>query len=374
MKYLHELQPGQPATESRPELSPEYTYYRTPNGPPQLESLTSWTSTADLFDSCAQKFAELNCLGSRKKTNSGEWTDYEWLTYRQVQERYTKVASGLKQLKLQKGDRVGIYSPTCPEWTLALEGAWRVGMPIVPLYDTLGENVVEYVLGDSECSAVFVHAAKINYLTSSLPKLKTQIKVIVYWGGELQAEDQLNGVPLYSLEKFMQLGEQYPADADHAGLEDTCTLLYTSGTTGTPKGVMLTHRNMLSTVMIDHKQTLDYGFSLSSSDVFLSYLPLAHVFGIVVEQLMFYVGAQIGCWRGDVKLLIEDVATLKPTFFIGAPRVFDRIYKGVMEKVRKGGLIKQALFNFFYYYKQSMIQFDLIQGIFQAFSAAEAEE
>eukprot|EP01024_Parvocaulis_polyphysoides_P034030 TRINITY_DN30148_c0_g2_i3.p1 TRINITY_DN30148_c0_g2~~TRINITY_DN30148_c0_g2_i3.p1 ORF type:complete len:662 (+),score=95.68 TRINITY_DN30148_c0_g2_i3:33-1988(+) len=361
MKYLTELEPGKPATETRPDISPEYCWHLIPNGPPQLETLTSWTSLAQLFDDSVARFGDKNCLGSRKKTESGGWTDYQWLSYRQVQERYIKVASALKWLKLLKGDRVGIYSPTCPEWTIALEGIWRVGMVCVPLYDSLGENVVEYTLDDAECSGIFVHVSKLDNLKESLPRLKTQIKVIVYWAGEY-ADTQLNGIPLYPFDKFMELGDQYPADPDFSGLEDLSTVLYTSGTTGVPKGVMLTHRNILSVVILDKRQVDEYGFKLGSNDVFLSYLPLAHSFGIMVEQLMYHVGAQIGCWRGDVKLLIEDVASLRPTFFIGAPRVFDRVYKGVMDKINKGGLIKQLLFSFFYYYKLTMLQMGYSQS------------
>ncbi|KAH9293530.1 hypothetical protein KI387_041265, partial [Taxus chinensis] len=142
---------------------------------------------------------------------------------------------------------------------------------------------------------------------------------------------------------------------------DICTIMYTSGTTGEPKGVLLTNENIIAEIStIDHLLLITDKV-MTETDVYFSFLPLAHIFDRVIEEYCIYRSASIGFWRGDVKVLVEDIAELKPTIFCGVPRVFDRIYTGINEKISAGGALRKKLFDFAYNYKLSNLQKGLKQ-------------
>eukprot|EP00884_Botryococcus_braunii_P018307 jgi/Botrbrau1/515/Bobra.110_2s0144.1 len=147
----------------------------------------------------------------------------------------------------------------------------------------------------------------------------------------------------------MQKGREAATPSDRACKSDLCTIMYTSGTTGTPKGVMLSHGNLLSTVAgcmagLDQIGAM-FEQRFSPDDVLLSYLPLAHIFDRALEELFLAVGGSIGYWRGQIDGLMEDILELTPTMFPGVPRVFERVFNGVNEKLSKASYLRQGIFK-----------------------------
>ncbi|TMW97583.1 hypothetical protein EJD97_005283, partial [Solanum chilense] len=156
------------------------------------------------------------------------------------------------------------------------------------------------------------------------------------------------GVSLYSWDEFLQVGSKNQYDLPLKEKTDICTIMYTSGTTGEPKGVMISN-NSIVTLIAGVKRFLEsVNEALTMSDVYLSYLPLAHIFDRAIEECFIRHGASIGFWRGDVKLLTEDLGELKPTVFCAVPRVLDRIYSGLQQKISSGGRLRSTLFNIAY--------------------------
>ncbi|KAF5953201.1 hypothetical protein HYC85_011145 [Camellia sinensis] len=190
------------------------------------------------------------------------------------------------------------------------------GLYCVPLYDSLGAGAVEYIICHAEISLTFVEETKIPEVLKTFPNTIKHLKTLVSFGKVTDEQKK---------------GKNEHFDLPIKKKTDTCTIMYTSGTTGDPKGVVISNKSILSIISaVNHSlESMDQGYS--EEDVFLSYLPLAHIFDRVIEELFISIGSSIGFWRGDVKLLIEDIRELKPTILCAVPRVLDRIYSGLTE-------------------------------------------
>ena len=305
------------------------------------------TSLYDMFQQSVSKYPNNKCLGAR----TGKDGAYEWMTYKDVDVKVADIASGMAKVGLKPHGRVGVYGANSPEWMMTMQGCNRMNLYCIPLYDTLGENAIEYIVRHSEASVVFSQASKLSMLAKALPELSSLVHTVVYWGSEDVAgtvnEIEKLGMKVYTLDGLIELGKANPVEASAPKPDDLCTIMYTSGTTGEPKGVELTHASVMATVkslasFLERYANENFN---AHEEVFLSYLPLAHIFDRATEELMLYLGASIGYWRGDIKGLVDDIAALRPTLFAGVPRVFDRIYAGIKEKVDQGSFIKKFLFN-----------------------------
>ncbi|XP_040380952.1 long chain acyl-CoA synthetase 4-like isoform X2 [Oryza brachyantha] len=190
-----------------------------------------------------------------------------------------------------------------------------------------------------------------------LPLLKTchatskYLKIIVSFGGvtnDQKEEAKNHGMSIFSWEEFLIMGGDYHFDLPEKKKSDICTIMYTSGTTGDPKGVMISNESLLVNISGVDSVTGSVGEPFGHDDVYMSYLPLAHIFDRIFEEVFISHGSRIGFWRGDVKLLVEDIEALKPTVFCAVPRVLDRIYSGLTGKISSGGILKKTLFNIAY--------------------------
>ena len=279
-----------------------------------------------------------------------------------------------------KGKKAHFFSfffhpPPPPPLLPSQQAAW-----CTPLYDTLGDDAVRYVLGHAEIGVVFCDAAKLVPLSEALARGACSdgstappcVRTVVVWGGEedgtssdeaLAAAAIGGGAPppprilrLAEFEREALSHPLFPAPTGDAKREDVCTIMYTSGTTGHPKGVMITHGGILSTVA-GQARSFDQlgeklGETLTRDDVMLSYLPLAHIFDRALEELFLSVGARIGYWRGRIDGVLSDIGALRPTFFIGVPRVFDRVYAGVRAQLAAASPLRRAVFSLALWHKR----------------------
>ncbi|CAI5484905.1 unnamed protein product [Closterium sp. Yama58-4] len=332
MKWAIKTADAVPASEGVLSKGPTYKSFYAKDGYAKLDGInTVW----ELFDNSVKKFAKNKFLGKRSVVN-GVAGPYEWQTYEEVGATVKKVASALRFNGLQPQSRVGIYGINSPEWFMTMEACNSQSIHCVPLYDTLGPEAVEFILNHAEVSLVAVMPA--NLPAESSKALKDL------------------GIKALSWEDALKEGESNPAEPTPPVPEDICTIMYTSGTTGEPKGVLLTHRALLAAIAGNKDFVAYNNINFGEDEMYLSYLPLAHIFDRSAEELITYFGGAIGFWRGDVKLLTEDIAELKPTFFCGVPRIFDRIYAGVKAKVEAAGGIGKFLFDLAYSRKQARIR------------------
>jgi long-chain acyl-CoA synthetase len=262
---------------------------------------------------------------------------------------------------------LGIFSVNRYEWVVSDLGAGCYSIPNVSLYDTLGPETSEFIINHSELPIIVTSVDKVANLlslSSKCPDLKviivmenllkqaeSPIPILQKWGAQL-------GVTILTFSQILQLGKKNPRPHQPPQPDDVCLISYTSGTplpsinffitltlfkgtTGNPKGAMLSHTNIISTLRAG-----SLSLPLDSSDIHISYLPLAHIFERVLLSNTLFIGGSAGFFRGDVALLIEDLGVLRPTLFASVPRLFNRIYDKIVQgALNSGSAVKAALFT-----------------------------
>ena len=268
---------------------------------------------------------------------------YEPISHRRLAERVRHVACGLQRLGVAPGDRVAILSENRPEWAIADYACLTARLTDVAVYSTLPPSQIAYILRDSGAVAVFVstreQAEKLAQLRAELPALRWVIGF-----DELSAPAELT---LSVLEERGREGETpesiaaYRAQALQVRPDDLATLLYTSGTTGEPKGVMLTHDNFYSNVRAAEKLI----HFETGKDTGLSFLPLSHVFERMAgHYLMFATGTSIA-YAESIDALPTNLQEVRPTLLVSVPRIYEKIYARVQETAAAGGAVKVRIFH-----------------------------
>ncbi|KAK1378141.1 Long-chain-fatty-acid--CoA ligase [Heracleum sosnowskyi] len=347
-RFIEEVEPAMPAVNGKPAMGP---VYRSTFGvePPIPGMESCW----DIFRMSVEKYPENPMLGHREVVD-GKHGNYVWLTYKQVYDMVIKVGNAIRSCGVEQGGRCGIYGANSEGWIISMEACNAHGLHCVPLYDTLGAEAVEFVICHAEVSIVFAEEKKIPEVFKTFPKTTEYIKTIVSFGKvtpEQREEAKKLGVATHSWDEFLLLGDDKHFELPVKQKTDICTIMYTSGTTGDPKGVLISNTSIVTIIAAVKRFLQSVNESLTVKDVYLSYLPLAHIFDRIIEECFISHGAQIGFWRGDVKLLVEDIGVLKPTVLCAVPRVLDRIYSGLKQKISAGGFLKNKLFNLAYSYK-----------------------
>lgn len=316
----------------------------------------------DVWESACARHARAPCLGARVVDRvSGRVGAYAYATFEEVARERAALGGALVRFGIGPGAKMGLYSINTPEWVCAEAAMTRQGVVSVPLYDTLGPDAVVYIANHASLVAVACSQAVLKTMVGCLRETPT-VKLVVCYGGrgagsvdvaavEAARANLPSGVQLVTYEEFLEIGTKNPARATPASPDDLATICYTSGTTGAPKGVMLTHRNLIS-------NAAGYAFDLdiSPSDCHISYLPLAHIYERVTMLVVLFNGARVGFYRGDVLLLLDDINELKPTVFCSVPRLWNRIYDKVNAGVREGSVVAQKLFHWAYESKKRALE------------------
>ena len=349
--FIVEVEKATEAKDGKPSMGPVYrSCFSSDLIPPSSEDLHScW----DVFRSAVEKYPTNPMLG-RREIVDGNPGKYKWKTYKEVYDIVVKIGNSIRVCGYGEGVKCGIYGVNSPEWVMSMEACNAHGLYCVPLYDTLGAGAVEFIICHAEVSIAFVEEKKIPEILKTFPNAAKHIKTLVSFGKvtpEQKQEVEKFGVTIYSWDEFFEVGHDKSFDLPVKKKSDICTIMYTSGTTGDPKGVLISNESIITLLAAIKKVLGSCNEELHEKDVYLSYLPLAHIFDRVIEEAIIWCGASIGFWRGDVKLMMEDIAELKPTIFVAVPRVLDRVYTSLNQKITTGGFVKQTMFNFAYSFK-----------------------
>jgi long-chain acyl-CoA synthetase len=266
---------------------------------------------------------------------------YEALSYREAGEKIKNLTHGLASLGLKPSDRLAILSYNRPEWPICDFAIFSLRGVSVPIYHTLPPAQVRYILKDSGARVVFVeNELQLNKI-SEIRKDCPELKFIILLSGS--SNDQV--IPWNQILQAGATHRQKHPDFYRNNLEsidpkETCSIVYTSGTTGDPKGVMLHHHGFVLDLI-----NSEAVFRLYPEDVFLSFLPLSHLY----ERLgghwcPLYRGATIG-YAEDISTVIDDIQQIHPTVMVSVPRLYEKISSAVMEQVESGSALKRKIFH-----------------------------
>ncbi|ORY40645.1 acetyl-CoA synthetase-like protein, partial [Rhizoclosmatium globosum] len=273
---------------------------------------------------------------------------YEWMSWKEAEGVVGKWAAGYRKLGVGKGDKVTIFADTSRDWMFTAMACVHQGIVMTTAYATLGEEGLTHSLNECEVTTIFTSADLLPMIAKVSQKCK-ELKNVVYSGAaELKALELVKHLRVLSLTELEALGEESPVEPEQIDKEDLAMIMYTSGSSGPPKGVMLTNTNVIAAIAGGRDWIAPH---LQETDVSLGFLPLAHILEFTSELNLLYSGVAIG--YGNAKTLTSanmrncqgDVQALRPTIFVGVPQVWEGIRKAVTEKITASSSIAQALFN-----------------------------
>ena len=320
-----------------------------------LDCETVWDSFEINLKKNRHKF---NFLGYRKKIKRDEYEKkFTWITYEEANELILNFSRGLNVLNLcpeinfenESPFRfLGIYSRNKKEWLLSYLGAMRDSITIVTIYDTLGDRAVEFILEQSQVTTILIEIKALKKIYELAQKNKTfQVKNLIVLEREDDEETVKNlevlGFNIFSWEEIVEKGKQEGQNLTlkKPGPDDITIINYTSGTTGLPKGVKVSHRNVV--VNTDVIEVI--GLYPTPNDVYLSYLPYAHIMETLIITVVLNHGVQVGIYNGNAANLVEDFELLRPTAICAVPRIFQRIFDGIQAKLKQRSYLVRKIFN-----------------------------
>jgi len=296
-----------------------------------------YSTIAEMFVGTTAKFGDKVLYREKKE---GRWIGY---TGKEVREIVEQAAYGLAALGVDTGDKVGLISTNCPHWAFSDYAIITLGAATVAVYPTLIPTQMQYILDHSESKVAFAQdqeqVDKVLEVWDKLPRLEW---VVCFDESVKGRHDKV-----LTFQELQEKGREYRQQEGVFKYEervraikpdDLLTLIYTSGTTGAPKGVMLTHNNLISNIVAS-LEVLD----LDHTDELLSFLPLSHSFERMAGHfLTFSVGATVN-YAESIETVIPNMAEVQPTVVLSVPRLYEKMYSGVQAKFASGSPLKRKI-------------------------------
>ncbi|CAF9904717.1 MAG: long-chain fatty acid-CoA ligase [Alectoria fallacina] len=355
------------------------------------------TTIFDILKWSADRFGNAKALGSRKlvkthhetkkvkKTVDGkteevnkawsffELSGYNYISFSEYERLALQIGAGLRKLGMMRSERLQLFAGTRQDpvfslrrmemvanralhsahWLAMSHGAVSQSMPIATAYDTLGEEGLKHSLVQTKAKAIFCDPHLLKTLVNPLKEAK-DIKFVIYNSDGEVKEENINKLKstydyltILSFEELRQLGKNNPVDAVPPAADDLCCIMYTSGSTGAPKGVLIKHSAVVAAIA---GVTTIIGQYIGPGDKLLTYLPQAHILEFVFENACLYWGGTMG--YGSPKTLSDasvrnckgDIREFKPTILVGVPAVWESVKKGIIAKVNQSGILVKNLF------------------------------
>ena len=298
-----------------------------------------FSTISELFENITKRYADSDRPMLMQKVE-GVYTGISYSEYRRNVELF---AMGLASLGVKQGDRISIVSENRPEWIVADMAMVSLGAINVPIYPTLTPKQIEFIYNDAGVKiAIVSNSFQLNKVVKITQDVPTLEKVIVMSDKGVALSD---GV--IAFRKVYQLGEEFEkTHRDYFGSlakpkpEDLLTLIYTSGTTGNPKGVMLTHRNLVSNIVASADV-----IPIGEADVLLSFLPLCHSFERMAGYYTAMACGATVAYAESVETVRDNLIEVRPTIVTTVPRLFERIYNRMMKQVDSAPPVRQKIFH-----------------------------
>jgi long-chain acyl-CoA synthetase len=270
----------------------------------------------------------------------------DFLSNKEFFERVRDLSFGLGALGIAPGDRVAILAESRPDWLMTDLAILCQGAVTVPIYPTLSAGQARYILNDSAAKAAIVSTreqlTKVQQVRHELPSLGAVILMDGWTAADSPSVMSLDMLAASGHERMTAewgAAKEFRDRTRQIGPQDLATIIYTSGTTGEPKGVMLTHANLLSNVKAGAEV-----LQLSQDDVSLSYLPLSHGFERTVSYIYLLAGLTL-VFAQSIDTIARDIAAVRPTLMTGVPRVFEKLHSRIMDKGLAESGLKRAIFR-----------------------------
>lgn len=309
----------------------------------------SYETISQLFLESVSKFSDNPAY---YKKIDGRWVG---LTYGEVGSQAKSFAAGLVKLGVSVGDRVAILSTNNPQWAISDFAIAGMGAVSVTIYPTLIPKQIKYIINDSGTKIVITENAEQTHKILEIMNECPSLEKIIMIEGDSDPEKNI-----LSFQSVVSKGEEvkefdFDQSASSVKPEDLLTLIYTSGTTGNPKGVMLTHKNLISNVMAGTESV-----HIDENDVLLSFLPLSHSFERMAGHFSGFTSGGHTYFAESIDTVAENMGEAKPTVMTSVPRLYEKMYNRVLDKVSKDPVLRQKIF--WWAVKQGKKHLDLRQA------------